>query len=417
MMEGMSSTATTAVDVPAAAAVEVARPARILSVDMLRGITIALMILVNDPGDSRHAFSQLDHSVWNGWTLTDVVFPMFLFLVGASTVFSLEVRERKGDCKKTLVGHIFWRATKLFLLKTALSLLPFFHWHTMRIYGVLTRIAVCYLLGGLVLLTTRRTRVLLGIVAVLLVGYWVLLRWVPVPGAGMPVRDFPLLDKVQNLTAWIDRGFSAWTLKWLKTGTLYLKTSDPEGGLSTLPAVATVLLGAVAGLWMRRPRAGWFAENASGVQIGLALAGGISFAAGTIWSLWFPVNKNLWTSSFVLVMAGISGMALAACSWLVDGRAKPWPKWLEWTTWPWFVFGANAIAAYTTSVVLVKTFSLIKIACADGKVRSLWGLAYTRGFARGGSNEWTSLAFAVTFVAICFLPNWWLWRRKIFWKI
>jgi predicted acyltransferase len=386
------------------------KPERILSVDMLRGITIAFMILVNDPGDWKQTFTQLDHSAWNGWTLTDLVFPTFLFLVGAATVFSLEARERKGDCKKTLTGHIFWRALKLFLLKTALSLVPLFHWATMRIYGVLTRIALCYLLAGLIVLTTRRVRVLLVIVAALLVGYWVLLRWVPVPGFGMPVRDFPLLDPVMNLTAWMDRGVSAWTLKWLHTGTLYLKTSDPEGLLSTLPSVATTLLGAVAGLWMRR---------ASGrrMRVGLAVAGAFCFVLGTIWGHWFPINKNLWTSSYVLVMAGVSAMGLAACSALVDGWAKPWPKWLEWSTWPWFVFGANAIAAYTASVVLVKTCALIKIANADGDRHSLWALAYQHGFARGDSTKWTSLAFGIAVVAVCFLPNWVMWREKIFWKI
>jgi predicted acyltransferase len=393
------------------AQVTATKPERILSVDMLRGITIAFMILVNDPGDWSHTFSQLDHSPWNGWTLTDLVFPMFLFLVGASTVFSLEARERKGDCKKTLAGHIFWRALKLFLLKTLLSLAPLFHWTHMRIYGVLTRIALCYLLAGLILLTTRRVWVLLGIVAALLIGYWVLLRWVPVPGAGWPVRDLPLLDKTLNLTAWMDRGVSAWTLKWLHTGTLYLKTSDPEGLLSTLPSVATTLLGAVAGLWMRR------AGDARRMRAGLALAGVCGVAAGIVGGHWFPINKNLWTSSFVLLMAGWSALGLAACSALVDARPRPWPRWLDWSTWPWFVFGANAIAAYTTSVVLVKTFALIKIADSDGDRHSLWGLAYENVFARGGSTNWTSLAFGVTFVAVCFLPNWWLWRKKIFWKI
>lgn len=396
---------------------EVTKPGRILSVDMLRGITIAFMILVNDPGDWAHTFSQLDHAAWSGWTLTDLVFPTFLFLVGASTVFSLEAREAKGDCKKTLTGHIFWRALKLFLLKTALSLLPFFHWHSMRIYGVLTRIALCYLLAGLVLLFTRRTAALFAIVTTLLIGYWVLLRWVPVPGAGLPVRDFPLLDPVNNLTAWMDRGVSAWTLRWLHTGTLYLHTSDPEGLLSTLPSVATTLLGAIAGLWMRRPRSGWFSENAKTMRWVLALSGLLSFLVGTLWSHWFPVNKNLWTSSFVLVAAGLSAIGLAVCSALVDTRPRPWPAWLEWSTWPWFVFGANAIAAYTTSVVVVKTCSLIKITCADGKVRNLWGLAYSHGFAHGHSTVWTSLEFAIAVVIVCFLPNWLMWRKRIFWKI
>jgi predicted acyltransferase len=393
------------------------KPGRILSVDLLRGITIAFMILVNDPGDWGHVFRQLDHSAWNGCTLTDLVFPTFLFLVGASTVFSLEARESKGDCKKTLAGHIFWRATKLFLLKEILSLVPYFHWSHLRIYGVLTRIALCYLLAGLVLLTTRRMRNLLIIIAALLVGYWVLLRWVPVPGAGWPVRDFPLLDPVQNLTAWTDRGVSAWTLKWLHTGTLYLKTSDPEGLLSTLPSVATTLLGAVAGLWMRRPRSGWFAENAKRMRVGLAFAGVTGIVFGLVWGRWFPLNKNLWTSSYVLFAAGVAALALAAGSWVVDGRERPWPRWLEWSTWPWFVFGANAIAAYTSSVVFVKTFSMVKFMCADGKSRSLWSLAYTHGFSHGNSTEWTSLAFGLAFVVVCFLPNWVLWRQRIFWKM
>ena len=398
---------------PIATPAEMLKPTRILSVDMLRGITIALMVLVNDPGDSAHTFAPLEHAAWNGWTLTDLVFPTFLFLVGASTVFSLEARERKGDCKKTLVGHIFWRALKLFLLNVLLFLVPFFSWQTMRIYGVLTRIALCYLLAGLILLTTRKTKVLLGIVAALLIGYWVLLRWVPVPGLGWPVRDFPLLDTTRNLTAWIDRGFSAWTLKWLHTGTLYLKTSDPEGLLSTLPSVATTLLGAVAGLWMRRAES----FGTWKMRSGLALAGTCSVVAGLVWSHWFPINKNLWTSSFVLLTAGLAALGLAACSALVDARPRPWPRWLEWITWPWFVFGANAIAAYTTSVVLVRTLGLIRITTADGSHRSLWGLMYRNGFARGNSTEWTSLGFALTIVFLCFLPNWALWRNKIFWKI
>ena len=150
---------------------------------------------------------------------------------------------------------------------------------------------------------------------------------------------------------------------------------------------------------------------------GMLAFGGLMFLLGSLWGRWFPVNKNLWTSSYVLVMAGIATMLLALMNWLVDGRPKPWPKWLQWTTWPWFVFGANAIAAYTTSVVLVKTLSLIKHTCADGKQRSLWSLSYLHGFSHGNSTQWTSLAFALAVVCVCFIPNWLLWRKKIFWKI
>jgi len=406
MMDGMAASVMTVEMVSV-------KPGRVRSVDMLRGITIALMILVNDPGDWGHVFGQLDHSPWNGWTLTDVVFPTFLFLVGASIVFSMIAREGKGDCRKTQAGHIFLRFAKLVVLAWALGYFPRMHW-TMRIYGVLMRIALCYLLGALVLLATRRVKVLVGIVAAILVGYWVLLRFVPVPGAGYPVRDFPLLDPMWNLTAWVDRGVSAWMLKWLHTGTLYQKTRDPEGLLSTLPAVATVLIGALVGIYMRRPE--WMQGEAmrNRMRGGMIAFGGLMFLAGSVWGRWFPVNKNLWTSSYVLVMAGIATVVLALLNWLVDGREEPWPAWLRVTTWPWFVFGSNAIAAFTVSVVFVKAMLFFKASDASGQVHSLWWYSYQDVFARHGSNEWTSLAFAVSFVVVCFLPVWLLWRKRIF---
>jgi len=388
----------------------VAAPRRVLSVDTLRGLTIALMILVNDAGDWEHVFGQLDHAKWNGWTLTDMVFPTFLFLMGASIVFSMMAREAKGDCKPTQAGHIFLRFAKLVALALTLAYFPRMHW-TMRIYGVLMRIALCYLIAALILLevpAARRVRVLLAIVVMLLVGYWALLRFAPVPGAGHPVRDFPLLDPMWNLTAWLDRNVSGFMLKWLHTGRLYQKTRDPEGLLSTLPAVASVLLGSLAGMWMRRTR------SPGRMQRGLALAGIASVAAGEIWGAWFPINKNLWTSSYVLLAAGLAALLLALCSRLVDHRAQPWPRWLRSLTWPWLVFGSNAIVAYTASEVFEKVGSSIKIADADGDKHSLWALTYENVFARHGSNEWTSLAFAVSYVVVCFVPVWLLWRKKIF---
>ncbi len=364
-------------------------PGRVVSIDLLRGLTIAFMILVNDPGDWEHVYSQLDHATWNGWTLTDLVFPTFLFVVGASTVFSIEARERKGDTRLTLAGHMVARAGKLFLLKTVLSLIPYFHYTHMRIFGVLTRIALCYPLAGLVLLRTRDKRVLFGVVAVLLAGYWVLLRWVPVPGAGWPVRDFPLLDKDLNLTAWLDRSFSAWTLKWLHTGTLYEKTRDPEGLLSTLPAIATTLLGALAALWMRHPTDGWWGRDARGMRTMLAMSGAVLVVLGLLWGRSFPINKNLWTSSYVLLMAGFAALGLVALAALVDSRPQPWPRWLQAATWPWFVFGSNAIAAYAASVLLVKGCLYVKLADSDGDKHTLWSLIYTFGFASRGSTKMT----------------------------
>ncbi|MGD0648498.1 MAG: DUF5009 domain-containing protein [Acidobacteriaceae bacterium] len=402
-------------------------PPRVLSVDILRGITIAFMILVNDPGDWDHVFAPLDHAPWNGWTLTDLVFPTFLFLVGASIIFSLDARAAKGNCRKTLSGHVILRCLKILLLQYILVFFPAMHWHTMRLYGVLPRIALCYLFAGLILIATMKLKsrvpVLIGIVAALLVGYWALLRFVPVPGAGMPGRDIPFMDQTQNLTSWLDRAAMAFTQRWLHTGRLYLAARDPEGLLSTLPAVATTLFGALTGLWMRQPRdaQGGFAPRGStalrSMQLKLAAAGILAILAGQLWSPWFPINKNLWTSSYVLLSAGWAALALALLSLLVDRRPEPWPRWLRLSTWPWFVFGSNAIAAFTVSVILVKACLFFKITGADGIKHSLWLLFYQHAFARHASTHWTSLAFAISIVILCFLPNWLLWRRRIFLKI
>ncbi|MES2391091.1 MAG: hypothetical protein V4555_05595 [Acidobacteriota bacterium] len=400
--------------VETAVGTNVVKPGRVVSVDILRGMTIALMLLVNDPGDWAHSFSQLDHAKWNGWTLTDMVFPTFLFLVGASVVFSMRAREAKGDCRGTQAGHIFIRFVKLVVLAWTLSFFPRMHW-TMRIFGVLMRIALCYLTGALLLLWVRKAQWVVVMVVAILVGYWALMRFALVPGAGHPVKDFPILDPMWNLAAWMDRGISAWMLKWLHTGRLYEGTRDPEGFLSTMPAVGTVLIGALVGMWMQRPE--WMQGDAArGVMRLKMIAAGVAmFVAGTVWGVWFPVNKNLWTSSYVLVMAGMATVLLALLNWLVDGRPQPWPGWLRVATWPWLVFGSNAIAAFTVGVVFIKVLIYTHVGLTDsGKPRSLMSLVYHDVFARGGSNDWTSLAFAICFVAVCFLPIWVLWRKRIF---
>ena len=391
-------------------------PQRVLAIDLLRGITIALMILVNDPGDWNRVFRPLDHAEWNGWTITDMVFPTFLFLVGVSMVFSFASRAAKGDCRGSLAGHLFARTGKLLLLTFVLDFFPHMHWWGMRFYGVLPRIAECSLLAGLVLLATMRMRrqawVVAAIVATLLLGYWVLLRWVPVPGLGTPGHQIAFMDPNNNLTSWIDRMVVGWTQRWLHTGSLYRVTRDPEGLLSTLPAVGTTLLGALAGMWLRATRQEHATISARMANLYLAGAGLAAFLAGELWSVWFPINKNLWTSSYVLLAAGIAAMLLAIFATLTDEQPQPWPRWLRAATWPWFVFGSNAIVAYTVSAVLVKTALFF-----HAGPYTVWGWTYVHLFAPHHSNEWTSLAFAISFVAVCFLPNVWLWHKKWYWKI
>lgn len=396
-------------------------PGRVVSMDMLRGLTVALMILVNDPGDWEHLFRQLDHAPWNGWTLTDLVFPTFLFLMGVAMVFSMDARSARGDGKWKRAGKIVSRAAKIFALDLILTYFPAMHWTRMRFYGVLTRIALCYLIAGLILLATKRVRILAAIVVVILIGYWVMLRWIPLPGAGMPVRDIPLLDPVMNWTSWIDRSLVNFTQHWLHTGRLYKTVRDPEGLLSTLPSVATTLLGVLTGFWMQKIASEGVGARARVKmhrrQKMLALAALAGIVVGEVWAMWLPINKNLWTSSYVVLTAGVAALALAACSWLVDGREQPWPRWLKVMTWPWLVYGSNAIAAFVISEVIVKTMIFIKLTDEDGNKHSLWELSYENGFAHWGSNEWTSLAFAVAFVAVCFVPIWLLWRKRIFLKV
>ena len=396
---------------------------RVLSVDVLRGITIAFMILVNDPGDWAHTYSQLEHAKWNGWTLTDLVFPNFLFIVGASIIFSLASRVARGESRRELGIHVARRSVTIFVLAMTLNLIPYFRITHLRLYGVLPRIALCYLIAGLICLATQRARTLLAIAAGLLVGYWVLMRFVPVPGFGVPVRDIPFLDQDRNLAAWIDRGFVGFLQRTIHTGVLYEKTRDPEGLLSTIPAIATTLLGAVTGLWLRRPGAsrgrGVFVPTKSQCAIGLLLAGLVGVASGLLWNIWFPINKNLWTSSYVLFAAGCALLGLAACYWLIDMKRFHETELGRRLTWPWLVFGSNAIVAYASSVVLVKTLLFFKTSelGANGKPLSLWGWIYAHCFARGNSTDLTSVAFALCFVAVCFIPNWLLWRKRIFVKI
>ncbi len=446
-----------------------AAPARVLSIDVLRGLTIALMILVNDPGDWAHTYTQLDHAPWNGFTLTDFVFPNFLFLVGASIILSLQSRIARGDSKKTLALHILRRASLIFAIKMFLTAFPYFHYTHFRIYGVLTRIALCYLAAGLICLVTQRARTLIAITAALLIGYWALMRFVPIPGIGTPTHDVPLLDPDRNLAAWLDRAISTFTQSTLHTGTLYEHTRDPEGLLSTLPAIATTLIGSLTALWLTRVRRvphdrrgltapivgsvsypnlpnptsptnpttstvchsersdepPHFARTASPITPtrclkGLIVTGILAIAAGLLWNLSFPINKNLWTSSYVLYSAGWSLLTLALCYWLIDMRRLNDTPAGKALLWPWLVFGSNAITAFVVSNLIVKIMLWIKVSdsfSTTGKPVTAWFWTYHHLFARNGSTNVTSLAFAIAVVAACFLPNWLLWRNRIFLKV
>jgi predicted acyltransferase len=349
--------------------------------------------------------------------------PAFCFLVGASIILSLSGRIARGDSRLALAGHIVRRSITIFVLAMVLNLIPYFHFTHLRLYGVLSRIALCYLCGGLICLITQRARNLVAISAALLIGYWILMRFVPVPGFGVPVRDFPLLDPYRNLVAWADREVMGFLQRTIHAGVLYERTRDPEGLLSTIPAVATTLLGSVAalGLGLVGPaKEGRFTISKRQCAMGLFLAGVVGIAAGLLWNIWFPINKNLWTSSYVLFAAGCSLVGLAVCYWLIDIQRFHKTKVGRVLTWPWLVFGSNAIVAFTVSYLLVKLLIFItfsSILGPNGKPLTAWGWIYANLFARGNSTNLTSLAFAICFVLACFIPNWILWRQRIFVKI
>lgn len=388
---------------------KLAAPSRFLSIDILRGGTVAMMIVFNNPGDWDAMYSELRHATWNGWTVADLIFPNFLFLGGASIVLSIGARRFHGDDSSTLLLRLMTRSAKLIGLEILLTAFPRFRWRGLRVYGVLARTAIGSLIVGGLLLLTSSIPTLSAVSTAILIGYWTLLRFVPVPGLGRPALDFELLDPEKSLVAHVDRKVTRGLQNTLGVGSLYHGTHDPEGLLSTLPVVSTILNGAIAALWMRRHTCSATERRNRMLAAGLAMLLG-----GWGWSGSMPVNKNLWTPAFVLVSSGFSLLALSVLYATADvARLHKRAHVLRVLDWPWIVFGANAIVAFAVSVVLAKSMSL---RLPDGS-DSVSGLLYRRIFARKGSTRRTSLAYAVSFAAICFLPNLWLWRKRIFLKI
>ena len=388
---------------------EIAAPSasrRMLSLDALRGLTIAFMIMVNNPGGPG-AWREMDHSPWNGMTATDLVFPGFLFIVGITTVFSVEARLARGATRAQLARHIVQRAAILFGLGIAIHGVPYYHLAHLRIYGVLQRIAICYLVVGLFYLIDKRVWTKILLLAIVLVGYWGLVRWVPVPGAGVPGRDVPFLDRNQNIVAWVDRQ--------LMPGHLYedaptYDTRDPEGLLSDIPAIGTTLIGLLIGLWLRSRR------TISTRTLGLAAAAAVCLAAGYFWSIWFPLNKKMWTSTFVLAAAGWSLALLALTWWAVEQKGWGKTKTGKAILWPWLVFGSNAITAYAISELLHGIFNLFAFH-SDGEVMNPDDWVYLHSFMQIPDSGWRALAYCLTYTAVCFIPIWVLYRKKIFIKI
>ena len=381
-------------------------PRRMLSLDILRGLTIAFMIMVNNNGGPG-AWAQMKHAEWNGFTATDLVFPTFLFVVGVSIVFAFEGRLARGLSRARIALRTVERAAVLILFGIVVNSFPFFHLAHMRFYGVLQRIGLCYLVVALFYLFDRRVWTKATTLVLILLGYWILLRWVPVPGAGVPGRDVPFLDHNQNMVAWVDRQ--------LLPGHLYedpprFSTRDPEGLLSTLPAIATTLFGLLAGLWMRTRR------PASSRALGLVAAAAACLALGYLWSLSFPLNKKMWTSSYVLVAGGWSLALFALLYWAVEMKGCMRRAWGRALAWPWLVFGSNAIFAYMLSELLPGILWQIHFRW-NGLRMNVLGWSQLRIFSRIPDPGWAAFAYCAAFTVLCFLPTWALYRKRIFLRV
>jgi predicted acyltransferase len=374
---------------------------RLTSLDLFRGATIAAMVLVNNPGND-HPYWPLEHAEWNGWTPTDLIFPFFLFIVGVSLVFSFESRLKRGDSRAALLRHAFRRGVIIFAIGLALNysvVLLSTSTLGLRIPGVLQRIGICYLAASILFLYARpKTRAL--VCAALLVGYWILMRFVPVPGFGVPGRDIPLLHPDANLAAYLDRKLLLWG-----TTRLYEVTRDPEGLLSTLPAIATALLGIFTGEWLRSKR------SPQSKALGLLIFGVVGLILGRTWGVWFPVNKKLWTSSYVLFTAGFALVCLALCYWATDIKRwrGPWTK-------PSLVFGRNAITLYVIAWLFAVAQDFFSRPL-NGEMLNGHDYLFQRFFAPLGSPSFTSLLFSLTFVVLCLVPIWLMDRKQIFLKI
>jgi predicted acyltransferase len=384
-----------------------AKPERLLSLDVLRGLTIAFMILVNNQLGPA-PFSQLTHARWNGFTATDLVFPTFLLLVGLSTVLSTQARLNRGATRRELFLHTARRTLLLIVFGFVVNNFPFFHLSTARYYGVLPRIAICYFVVATLYLISPGWKDKLAIAIACLVGYWLLMRFVPVPGYGVPTHAVPINDHDANLTAWLDREiFSA--------RHLYERTRDPEGLLSTIPAVATALFGVLAGLWLRTT------QSTVRKAAMLAVVGILLLGVALAWNPYFPINKKLWTSSFVLYAGGWSLLCLAACMAVIDlwriGRTSSSPAGPESGSQPLIyqpllVFGTNSILAYMISEL---GDSLTRVMHISGV--PLKRAVYLAIASIVHQPAWASLIYSLLFVFICWLLVLPFYRKRIFLRI
>ena len=391
---------------------------RLLSLDIFRGLTVAGMLLVNDPGSWSSIFPPLEHAKWHGWTPTDLIFPFFLFIVGVTTHISLSSRRARGDDDGAIVRQILRRGAIIYLLGFLIAFFPFYQWGSIeampnaslldrivyrlahvRILGVLPRIAIVYVCAALLTLRTS-TKQQVIILAALLFGYWFAMTVLPVPGEGT-IGALLLHDKERNLAAWLDRAILGTNHTW--SGSV---TWDPEGPLSTIPAIGTAMLGVFAGRWIAMTDRPLIERIA-----GLFAAGALVMMLGAMWNWVFPINKSLWTSSYVLFTGGMAAVSLATIMWIVEHYN------IRWWTKPWVIFGVNPIVAFVGSAVFARLIYTLWKVEYQGKPQVIQSVIYQAAFLSWLPPRVASLAFAVTFVLFWLGILTVLYRRNIILKV
>ncbi len=369
---------------------------RLISLDFLLGLTVALMILVNNPGSWAHRYPPLRHAEWHGWTPTDVVFPYFLFIVGVSLALSFARRQAAGAHRGQLVRKVLDRSALIFLFGLLLNGFPYNHLDSLRVWGVLQRIAVCYLVAGLTVVLVPRTRGRVAVMLGLLAAYELLMRLPLVPGWGH--GSFELAD---TFARWVD-------LRWPGAGHVHVTRGvsfDPEGMVSSLTAAASTLAGFLAGRYLLRDLP--LTRRLRGFLVaGLGLA-----AMGLALGLVEPINKQLWTVSYTVLMTGLSLLGLAFCGWAIDLRG--WRRWAQ----PFVVFGSNALLAFLGSGLLARLAVLIKVTGAGEGPVALQTALYTGVFRPLAGPVNGSLLYALGITLLWWLILWAFYRRRIFIKI
>lgn len=355
---------------------------RLISLDMLRGLTIALMIVVNDPGSWEHIYWPLEHAAWHGITITDFVYPFFIFIVGVSIVLSSSKQLDAWVDKKKMKKKIWIRSLKIFGLGLFLSLFPDFNFMELRIPGVLQRIAICYLVCAYIYLGTNwKTQVKIAVFS--LIGYWLAMVLIPVPGLGAGV-----LEPGKNLAAWIDSmviPLKMWQGTW-----------DPEGILSTVPAIVTGITGMLAGQLLKQDM-----EIEKKLNY-LFFIGLICVVGGYTWDLFFPINKNLWTSSYVLFTSGWAFMSFAACILIIDIHGHD--RIAKFGV----IYGSNAITIYVFA-------GMLPVLLND--MLGVRGLFFNGLVDIGMVPKLASALWSFTYMFICFIPAYIMYRKKIFIKV